>query len=64
MAKRAESKKSNSVQDERAVKAVRLDLTPKDHERLDHQARKRGLTKASYARMIILERLEQEEAGK
>jgi hypothetical protein len=41
--------------------AVRLDLSEADHERLDRQARKRGLSKASYARMVILEKLNKED---
>ncbi len=47
---------------ERSGKAVRLDLQPDDFERLEHQAKKRGLNKASYARMAVLERLEADEA--
>ena len=42
---------------------MRLDLRPSDHERLDKQARRRGLTLASYARMVILEKLDEEEGG-
>lgn len=41
---------------------IRLDLMPKDYERLDHQARKRGLNKASIARMIVLEWLDEQDA--
>jgi hypothetical protein len=44
--------------------AVRLDLSPKDHERLSKLAKRRGLTMASYARMVILERMDAEEGGK
>ncbi len=47
----------------RSGKAVRLDLKPEDFERLERQAQKRGLNKASYARMAVLERLEDDEAG-
>lgn len=63
MAKK-ETKKMTATQDEVATKAVRLDLTATDHARLDRQARKRGLTKASYSRMIILEKLDEEEGAK
>ena len=42
--------------------AVRLDLSPKDHERLAKLAKRRGLTMASYARMVILEKLDEEGA--
>jgi hypothetical protein len=62
MAKKG-AKKVIATHEERLTKPVRLDLTPTDHERLDRQARRRGLTMASYARMVILERLENEERG-
>ena len=45
----------------RVGKAVRLDLKPEDFERLEKQAEKRGLNKASYARMAVLERIEADE---
>ncbi len=45
----------------RVGKAVRLDLKPEDFERLEKQASKRGLNKASYARMAVLERLASDE---
>jgi hypothetical protein len=44
--------------------AVRLELTPKDHERMGRLARKRGLTLASYARMVVMERMNEEEGIK
>jgi hypothetical protein len=62
MAKR-ETKKVEAIQEERLVKPVRLDLTLTDHQRLERQAKRRGLTMASYARMVILERLEADEGG-
>jgi hypothetical protein len=54
----------NATQDLSQTKAVRLDLTAADHARLERQAKKRGLTKASYSRMLILEKLDQEDGGK
>jgi hypothetical protein len=48
----------------RTEHVVRLDLTATDHARLDRQAKKRGLTKASYSRMLILEKLDEEEGAK
>jgi hypothetical protein len=64
MAKKGAKKvAATATQEEKLVKPVRLDLTPKDHERLDRQARRRGLTMASFARMVILERLEAEDGG-
>jgi hypothetical protein len=65
MAKKATgAKKVNAVASptrKRTGKAVRLDLSPKDHDRLDRAAERKGLSKASYARMAVLDRLEQEE---
>jgi hypothetical protein len=42
-------------------KAVRLDLTPTDHARLERCARDRGLNRASYARQAVLERIKADE---
>lgn len=47
---------------QRAGKAVRLDLTLKDHERLEKAADAKGLTLASCARMAVLEWLKAAEA--
>jgi hypothetical protein len=41
--------------------AVRLDLSDKDYERLDRVAEFKGLNKASYSRMAVLERLRKDE---
>ena len=60
--KSAGAKKVNAVQEERTAKAVRLDLSPKDFGRLERCAERRGLTKASFARMAVLELLEREES--
>ncbi len=48
----------------KAMKAVRLELLERDYERLEHEAEKLGLTKASYARMVILEKLRSEGSAK
>ena len=45
----------------RLGKAVRLDLSERDHERLDRVANAKGLNMASYSRMAILERLRKDE---
>jgi predicted DNA-binding protein len=45
----------------RSGKAVRLDLSPKDHDRLDKAAEERGLSKSSYARMAVLAYIKQDE---
>lgn len=51
---RKRAKTVQATQPVRTGRPVRLDLTEKDHERLEKQAKKRGLNKASTARMIIL----------
>ena len=48
----------------RAGKAVRLDLSPKDHDRLEKAAEERGLSKSSYARMAVLALIKQDEAAR
>lgn len=55
--------KVNTVQTEKAARPVRLDLSDADHQRLERCARKRGLNKASYSRMVILEKLDEEDGG-
>jgi len=62
--KRPGAKKVIATQDERTAKAVRLDLTPEDYARLEKCAKRRGLTRASFARMAVLDLLEREEAEK
>jgi hypothetical protein len=47
---------------ERSGKPVRLDLSPVDFERLEVCAKRRGLTKASYARMAVLDLVRADEA--
>jgi hypothetical protein len=58
---RKQAKKVQATQPIRTGRPVRLDLTDEDHERLERQAKRRGLSKASYARMAVLERLEADE---
>jgi hypothetical protein len=48
----------------RSGKAVRLDLSPKDHDRLERAAEERGLSKSSYARMAVLALIKQDEEGR
>jgi hypothetical protein len=45
----------------RKGRPVRLDMTPEDHKRLEQCARRRGLTKASFARMAVLEFIQRDE---
>jgi hypothetical protein len=48
----------------RTGKAVRLDLSPKDHARLERASEERGLSKSSFARMAVLALLKEiEEEG-
>jgi hypothetical protein len=54
MAKKATGAKKVQATRERKGVAVRLDMSPEDHERLERCAKRRGLTKASYARMAVL----------
>ncbi|MDE2106398.1 MAG: hypothetical protein KGL39_54790 [Patescibacteria group bacterium] len=55
-------KKVASDHGETAAKPVRLDLSLTDHQRLAALAEERGLSKASYARMAVLERMKADEA--
>lgn len=54
-------KRMNAVETERTVRPVRLDLSDADHDRLEKTAKEKGLNKASYARMAVLERLKADE---
>ena len=55
--------KVNATQTPKTAKPVRLELKPADHERLDRQADKRGLSMAAFARMLILAQLDILEGG-
>src|SRR5262245_51528070 len=61
MAKKKAGKKVNAVAAGTTTKPVRLDLSMADHERLERFASELGLTKAAYSRMVVLERLKEEE---
>ncbi len=54
--------KVNALQEEKVLKPVRLGLSPADHKRLERCARARGLSNASYARMVVLERIRADES--
>lgn len=60
MAKKRE-KKVVTTEVEKVARPVRLDLSAADHDRLEKVARAKGLNKASYARMVILERIKADE---
>jgi hypothetical protein len=65
MAKKiAKAEPMNAVQEKpsaKALKGVRLDLSPADHRRLNKLAKERGLTMSSYARMALFERMKDDE---
>ena len=47
----------------RSGRPIRLDMSESDHNRMQRHAAKRGLNKASLARMIILAWLDEQEGG-
>ena len=51
----------NAVQDKKVVKPVRLELSEADRETLARCAQVKGLNKASYARMAVLDRIRADE---
>ncbi len=63
---RKRAPKVPAIQEEKAQMAVRLELPIADYRRLERQARKLGLTKASYARMAVMKTItaDEEEGGK
>ena len=50
------------IEEPKAQMAVRLELPIADYRRLERQARKLGLTKASYARMAVMKTIASDEA--
>jgi hypothetical protein len=63
MAKKKASPPVSAVQEKKVVKPVRLELSEADHRRLERAADVKGLNKASYARMAVLDRIKADEAG-
>ncbi len=61
---RKRAKPVQAVQEEKVTKPVRLDLSATDYERLERCAKIRGLTRASYARMAVLDLIRADEAKK
>jgi hypothetical protein len=59
---RKRAKKMSPTVVEHEVKRVRLDLPPADYERLQRAAKSKGLNKASFARMAVLELIKAVEA--
>ncbi len=64
MAKKKAGPNVNAVQEKKVVKPVRLELSEADHERLENVAEMKGLNKASYARMAVLDRIKADEGAK
>jgi hypothetical protein len=60
---RKKAKPMKTLRDGVIARPVRLDLSPKDHDRLERCAREKGLNKSSYARMAVLERIKADEGG-
>jgi hypothetical protein len=60
---RKRAPKVPAIQEPKAQMAVRLELPIEDYRRLEHQARKLGLTKASYARMAVMKTITADEEG-
>ena len=58
---RKRAPKVPAIQEEKATMAVRLELPTEDYRRLEKQARKLGLTKASYARMKVMQGIAADE---
>jgi hypothetical protein len=54
-------KRMTTAQAVKTVRPVRSDPTDTDHQRLEKAAREKGLNKASYARMAVLDRLRADE---
>ena len=65
MARKAAKKMAATAAPEvQRMKPVRLDVKASDHQRLERQAERRGLSIAAYVRMLLLEKLEKEEGSK
>jgi hypothetical protein len=60
MAKKRASRMTSAH--EKKSQMVRLELPMVDYKRLDHHAKALGLTKASYARMAVMERIRADES--
>lgn len=61
---KAEPMNTLQVQDKKAVKGVRLDLSPADHKRLARLAKEKGLNMSAYARMALFDRMKDDEGGR
>lgn len=61
MAVKRAKKRPKAATPGRSGRAVRLDLSEADHERLERCAKARGLNKASYARQAVFERMKADE---
>jgi predicted DNA binding CopG/RHH family protein len=60
---KSKAKKMNATAEKPALKPVRLQLPEPDYDRLEKQAKKRGLNLASYARQAVLEKIMADEGG-
>jgi len=58
---RKQVKKVNATTDEKKVRPVRLVLPDEDVDRLEAVARARGLSNASFVRMVVLQAIKEAE---
>jgi hypothetical protein len=61
VAKKRAPKKMPVTTDERATRPVRLDLSIEDHKRLERCAKRYGISKSSYVRVALFERMGSDE---
>jgi hypothetical protein len=62
MAKRkAAPKVTTAAATERSTKPVRLDLSLEDHQRIERNAKRFGLSKSAYVRQALFKQLESDE---
>jgi hypothetical protein len=57
----AKKQTPKAIQEKKLLMAIRLELPIADYHRLEQQARQLGLTRASYARMAVLQRVRADE---
>jgi predicted DNA-binding protein len=55
------AKKVEALQEPKTLRAVRLDLSIADHDRLEGLAESQGLTKAAYCRRAVLRQMKADE---
>ena len=61
MAKKQPVKKMSATAEAKGTKPVRLELDTEGHDRLERNAKACGLSKSSYVRMALFERMKADE---